>query len=51
METTHQRDPETGHMRQLVTPQRLRKILDNDGDDYSRPCDLGPDDEWDVAGD
>ena len=48
METTHRRDQETGNMVQIVTPERLREILDADGDDYERPSDFGPDDEWDV---
>lgn len=48
---THQRDTETGHMVQIVTPAELRRILDEDGEDYSRPTDFGPDDEWDVDAD
>ena len=47
-QTTHRRDQETGNMMQIVTPERLREILDADGDDYERPSDFGPDDEWDV---
>lgn len=48
-ETTHQRDPDTGHMRQIVSPERLREILDADGEDYSPPSGFGPGDEWDVG--
>jgi hypothetical protein len=48
MEITHQKDPDTGAMRQLVSPERLREILDADGDDYSPPSGFGPDDEWEV---
>lgn len=45
---THQPD-ETGVMRQIVNAETLRRILDESGDDYSRPNDFGPDDEWDVG--
>lgn len=48
-ETTHTRDPETGAMRQIVSAERLREILDAEGSDYSRPGDFSPSDEWDVA--
>jgi len=37
-----------GRYVQLVTPTRLRQILDRDGDTYDRPADFGPDDEWAV---
>jgi hypothetical protein len=47
---THQRD-EHGNMKQIVSPTRLREILDEDGDDYSRPKEFGPQDEWEVAAD
>lgn len=47
-EVTHTVDPD-GHMVQVVSPQRLREILDADGDDYSRPSHFGPDDEWSVS--
>lgn len=40
-----------GCLIQIVTPQRLREILDADGCDYERPSDLGPDDEWDTGSD
>jgi hypothetical protein len=36
-------------MVQIVSPSRLREILDADGEDYSRPSAFGPDDEWEVA--
>lgn len=48
-ETTHRKDPDTGNMRQVVSPERLREILDADGDSYDPPSDFGPDDEWNVA--
>lgn len=35
---------------QVVSPDRLREILDADGDDYEPPSGFGPDDEWDVGG-
>ncbi len=46
-EITHQRD-EDGRMVQLVTPERLREILDAEGSDYSRPSDFTAADEWEV---
>jgi hypothetical protein len=46
-EITHQPD-EDGTLRQIVSPKRLRQILDEDGDDYSKPKDFGPKDEWKV---
>lgn len=45
---THEFDPETGAMRQIVPPHVLRAVLDADGSDYSRPDDFEDDDEWDV---
>jgi len=47
---THQMDRDAGFMRQIVSPHTLRQILDEDGDDYSRPRDFGPLDEWKVEG-
>lgn len=47
-EITHKIDPETGHLVQFVSPARLRDILDEDGEDYDRPTDFGPADEWIV---
>lgn len=49
MEITHIVDADDGHMRQIVTPAELRRILDESGDNYLRPADFGPDDEWDVG--
>lgn len=37
------------YMRQIVTPDDLRAILNADGDDHEPPIDFGPLDEWDVA--
>lgn len=48
-EITHCKDPETGTLRQIVTPERLCEILAEDGDTTDRPNDFGPDDEWDVG--
>lgn len=45
---THQKDAD-GIMRQIVPAHVLRAILDADGDDYTRPADFGPYDEWDVG--
>jgi hypothetical protein len=47
-EITHRPD-EHGIMRQIVSAERLREILDTDGDDYIRPKDFKPEDEWDVG--
>lgn len=49
-EITHQKD-EDGNLQQIVTPARLREILDADGDSHERPRDFGPDDEWNVGDD
>jgi hypothetical protein len=46
-EITHQPD-ENGHMIQIVSAAKLRQILDATGDDYTKPSDFGPDDEWDT---
>lgn len=48
-EVTHRQDPETGRYVQIVTPSRLREILDADGETYDRPSGFGDDDEWSVA--
>ncbi len=48
-EITHQ--DIDGRLVQVVTPERLREILDEDGDDCVRPRNFGPSDEWIVAGD
>lgn len=40
-----------GRLVQIVSAERLREILDESGDDYSRPKDFGPDDGWDVGED
>jgi len=50
-ETTHRADPDTGHLVQIVTPARLREILDADGESYDPPAEFGVDDEWEVATD
>lgn len=49
MEITHIIDPETGNRVQIVSPERLRAILDEDGDNYERPADFTEADEWRVA--
>lgn len=48
-EITHRTDPDTRHLIQIVSPERLREILRSQGDTLSRPKDFGPDDEWDVG--
>lgn len=47
-ETTHRRDPDTGYYIQVVSPARLREILDDAGEDYTPPSGFGDEDEWDV---
>lgn len=49
MELTHRYDKETGHLVQIVSPQRLRELLDEHGENYERPKDFKPEDEWDVG--
>lgn len=48
-ETTHRMDPDTRHYIQIVSPSRLREILDADGDDYAKPNHFSEEDEWDVG--
>lgn len=48
-EITHRVDRETGHVVQLVSPERLREILVADGESLARPKDFGPNDEWDIG--
>ena len=50
-QTTHRVDPNDGHLAQIVTPAELRDVLDADGDNYDRPADFGPADEWDTDDD
>jgi hypothetical protein len=50
-EITHRVDRETRRVVQLVSAERLREILDEDGEDYARPRHFGADDEWDVGAD
>lgn len=45
---THQPDPHTGALKQVVPPEVLRDILDADGDTYARPKHFGPADEWNT---
>lgn len=47
-ETTHVPDPDDGHLVQVVSPDRLRALLDEHGDSYDRPDDFRPEDEWYV---
>jgi hypothetical protein len=50
-EITHRLGPDECYQ-QIVSPQRLREILDADGDDYEKPSWMThPDDEWEVAND
>lgn len=48
MEITHAPSPETGELRQIVSPQRLTEILRASGDTLDRPDWFGPNDEWEV---
>ena len=50
-EVTHRPDPDDGHMVQLVSPRRLRQILDEDGDSYDPPMGFGANDECNVEQD
>lgn len=50
-EITHRFDRDEKRMRQIVSPERLREILDAGGESYNPPKDFGPDDEWEVATD
>jgi hypothetical protein len=36
------------YYQQIVTPRRLREILDEDGSNYERPEDFYDEDEWNV---
>lgn len=45
---THEEDRD-GRIVQIVTPERLREILDQDGESYEAPDHFGPGDEWQVA--
>lgn len=49
MQITHEPD-ENGVMRQIVPAAVLRDILDGSGEDYTRPKEFGPNDEWFVDG-
>jgi hypothetical protein len=40
---------EDGRYRQIVSPEELRRQLDEDGDDYSRPDYMNDEDEWDTG--
>lgn len=50
-QTTHIVDEETGRYRQIVSPETLREVLDETGDDYERPDWMSDADEWDVGED
>ncbi len=47
-DTTHKLD-DKGVMRQIVTPEVLKKFLQEQGLPNDRPPIFGPDDEWKVA--
>lgn len=44
---THTPD-ENGILRQVVSPEELRRILDEDGETYDKPDHFGNEDEWDI---
>ena len=48
MEITHIIDQRTRRYVQIVSPQRLREILDLEGSNYTPPKDFRPEDEWVV---
>lgn len=48
IEITHKLDRETGNYVQVVSPKRLREILDEQGEDYTRPSEFTEEDEWEV---
>ena len=48
-ETTHRLDRETRRYVQVVSPARLRKILDDAGSSYTPPRGFTEEDEWDVG--
>jgi hypothetical protein len=50
-ETTHRIDTDTGSYIQVVSPERLRDILDADGETYDRPDHMTDVDQWGVADD
>ena len=47
-EITHRLDHDTRRYVQVVSPARLREILDAAGDDYIPPSGFSEEDEWDV---
>lgn len=47
-EITHRYNPDTGCMIQIVSSEKLREILDADGDNYEKPNEFKANDEWDV---
>jgi hypothetical protein len=47
-EITHKFDETIGCLVQVVTPERLRQILDSEGEDHSRPDYFSDFDEWEV---
>jgi hypothetical protein len=44
-EPTHVMDPD-GHYRQIVSPRRLRELLEQDGQSLKRPTHLSDSDDW-----
>lgn len=48
IQITHENDPETGFLVQIVDARTLRAILDETGSSYERPDFFGPDDEWNI---
>jgi hypothetical protein len=39
------------YLRQVVSPDELRRILRRDRESLERPKDFGPDDEWNLPND
>lgn len=50
MQITHKQDQD-GHLVQIVTPKKLKEILDENGESYDRPDWFGSEDEWEVETD
>jgi hypothetical protein len=50
-EITHKFDEAIGCLVQVVPPEKLRQILDSEGEDYSRPDYFSDFDEWDTGED
>jgi hypothetical protein len=50
-QVTHRYDTEWSRYVQIVSPEELRRVLDEAGETYDRPSHLDDEDEWNVAED